>query len=265
MSTEYLIKSILANMNNEEKYTAEQAAAYIAALAKTAGISPGEVDEMTSATAIHVAEQQAMLEAHFNSLKKQEGKINELIGDMAVDDSCTKPFASPLSPEEHAANLAAAQSIAGPAKPPQIELELVCRRCGEAFTNPTGYKDFDEAYTGLVNITIRYFHRCKDTNYGIADILGFRDRSVEKPQMELPESPDFLPGGWVKINALLHNPQINEDYHLRYLGNGTGEHYVVIITNKGNRYCNMFKTEKSATGNYFQLGQYRQYFPQILE
>lgn len=150
---------------------------------------------------------------------------------------------------------------------PPLELELVCRRCGEAFRNDSTCEGDPEVIQDYIDQGRRHVHKCKDSFWGVADLIGVSRRVPAKPAPDgaVPtQVPDFLPGGWVRINAKVLCQNVNEDYILRLVGFHENLVTVVFLAENGNRWSNAFNAQRNSD-NYIQLKEYREFFPQIME
>ena len=162
-----------------------------------------------------------------------------------------------------------AKTTSDNAQPP-FELELCCRRCGELHRCIDSVPEIssesgEDEIRSLIANSFRTAHKCKDGYWGVADLLGV-SRGVTPVENESTkkEKPDFLPGGWVRINALLYSKGIKADYFLRLVDGSSENLLFCLMDNNGNRYANAFPAKMNSWG-YVQLSEYREYFPQIME
>lgn len=164
---------------------------------------------------------------------------------------------------------------------PKIEIELVCRRCGDHIFRPVAFPSRNEAAEWLSTNKDRPIHECKDGSVGVADLIGFVDRAkttvneITPVQKPAESNEFFLPGGWVRVNTLLQQMSEEKVYKLlvtKICFQQSEKHrfeIVLINIDTGARYYDAEQVPAQRVNDiewYVQLGPtYRKAFPQILE
>ena len=157
------------------------------------------------------------------------------------------------------------QNSLGPGQA-ELVLDLCCRRCGEAFHLPVGNTSRAILASNLCSMQLKNLHECKDGSVGVADVLGFTDRSV-KPvntaniSASHSSAPDCIDGIWFKVGVWLKRYYSGHttNYRLTYLkGIDATKALICFLSEDGGR---MFDAEELAAKNengtvYIRLPDY---------